>query len=393
MTKRTNERDVIIVGAGPAGAMTATILAQKGYDVLLLDRAKFPRDKTCGDAVPAAAIESMWRYGMKAKVETAVAQGQFYPLHGLLIVSPKGYEIHTHFHRGQEGADSYVAPRLYFDHVIQQHAIDSGADFCVAQAKEPMVENGKVVGVRTRINDSMQHLRSRLVIGADGVTSTIARTLRPKTKQHLDTHRAVAIRAYIDDLAELPHMVEFYLYKDILPGYAWIFPTSEGKANIGLGMRLDQFRKHKFNLEKMLHDFLNMPAIKSRLKGGGKLHNIASWQLNFGSQPHLNCAFNGALLVGDAAGFINPITGGGIHNAIISAELAAQVAHNALQTGDTSYKTLQPYEQLCYDEMWEGMRQSYQMQKWFNFFPFLVDILVRFGRQNDRLAQTFLSKL
>lgn len=387
------ERDVIVVGAGPAGAMTATILAQKGHDVLLLDRTAFPRDKTCGDAVPAGAIERMVHYGMKEKVDTAVARGEFYPLKSLKIVSPRAYEIQAPLEKGHEGCDSYVAPRMYFDHVIQQHAIDSGAEFCVAQVKEPIVENGKVVGVRAQSNGSVADLHARLVIGADGVTSAIARRLRPKTGQHEDEHRAVALRAYIEDLEEIPHEVEFYLYKDILPGYAWIFPIGNHRANIGLGMRLDQFRKHKLNLEKMLHDFLQMPAIKPRLKQGGKLRDVATWQLNFGSQARMQHVFDGALLVGDAAGFINPITGGGIHNSIISAELAAEVADEALKKGDTSYEGMKVYEEQCHDELWESMQTSYSMQNWFMHFPILVDILVRFGRKSQTLTQTFLSKL
>jgi len=389
-----DERDVIVVGAGPAGAMTATILAQKGYDVLLIDRYNFPRDKICGDAVPAGAIERMWHYGMKDKVDAAVARGEFYPLSGLIIVSPRGHQIEASFTLGQEGSDSYVAPRMYFDHVIQRHAVDSGAEFYVAQAKKPILEDGKVVGVQARSNGKVEEIRAKMVIGADGVTSAIARNLRPRTEQHVDKHRAVAIRAYIEDLEEsYPHEVEFYLYEDILPGYAWIFPLGGDKANIGLGMRLDEFRKYKLNLEKLLREFLGMPDIKKRLKRGGQLHDIASWQLNFGSQPRMQNAFDGALLVGDAAGFINPITGGGIHNSIISAEFAANVADEALKNGDTSYNRLKVYEQLCHDEMWEGMHSSYNMQKWFMRIPLIVDILIRFGNQSQTLTQTFLSKL
>lgn len=387
------EREVIVVGAGPAGAMTATILAQQGRDVLLLDKDGFPRDKTCGDAVPAGAIERMWKYGMKEKIDTAVDKGEFYPLSGMMLVSPKGHELHAHFQDDDKGADSYVAPRMYFDHVIQRQAVESGAEFCRAQVKSPIIEDGKVVGVTARTNGSTTDFRSSIVVGADGVTSAIARNLRPKEKQHLDKHRAVAIRAYIDDIEEIPGEVEFYLYDEILPGYAWIFPLGDDKANIGLGMRLDVFRQHKANLEKMLTDFLAMPAIRKRLKRGGQVHNIASWQLNFGSQKNLQTTFDGAILVGDAAGFINPLTGGGIHNSIISAELAANVIEDALQKGDTSREALKIYEQQCHNEMWESMMTAYRFQRSFMYFPVLVDILVRFGKQSSKLTQTFLSKL
>ncbi|MEZ4591866.1 MAG: NAD(P)/FAD-dependent oxidoreductase [Chloroflexota bacterium] len=392
MSKMT-ERDVIVVGAGPGGAAAAAALAQKGYDVLLLDRHDFPRDKTCGDAVPAGAVELLWRLGMREKVAQSVARGELYPLEGMLLVSPRGHELHAKFQHGAHGSDSYVAPRIYFDALIQQHALDSGAEFCVGQAKAPIVENGKVVGVTVQGNGRTQNIRARLVIGADGVTSVITRALRPKAEQHNDGHRAVALRAYIDDIEEIPKEVEFYLYKDILPGYAWIFPIGNNRANIGLGMRLDHFRKRKYSLENMLKDFLEMPAIKKRLLRGGQLRDVATWQLNFGSQKNLQHVFDGAILVGDAAGFINPLTGGGIHNSLVSAEIAAQVADDALQAGDVSRAKMQIYEQLCHDHMWESMRNSFFMQRTFMRFPFIVDFLVKRMKENSQLAQTFLTKL
>lgn len=392
MTTMT-ERDVIVVGAGPGGATAASSLAQKGYDVLLLDRHDFPRDKTCGDAVPAGAIELLWRLGMRDKIAKSVERGELYPLEGMLLVSPRGHELHAKFSRGQEGSDSYVAPRIYFDALIQEHAVDSGAEFCQAQAKAPIVENGKVVGIRAQVNGSEKEMRARLVIGADGVTSVVARNLRPKAKQHNNSHRAVALRAYIDDIEEIPKEVEFYLYKDILPGYAWIFPIGNNRANIGLGMRLDHFRKRKYSLENMLQDFLEMPAIKKRLLNGGQLRDVATWQLNFGSQKDLQHVFDGAILIGDAAGFINPLTGGGIHNSLISAEIAAQIADDALKANDVSRSKMKVYEQLCHDHMWESMRNSYFMQRSFMRFPFLVDFLVHRMKENSQLAQTFLTKL
>lgn len=388
------ERDVIVVGAGPGGATAATILAQKGYDVLLLDRQKFPRDKTCGDAVPAGAIRIMHELGMKEKIRKAVERGEFYPLQQMRLVSPKNYMVEARFKEEPDGISSYVAPRMYYDAVIQQHAVDSGAEFHQAKVKEPIVENGSVTGVRARVNGDVKEFRSHLVIGADGVTSVIARSLRPKKAQPADGHRAVALRAYLEGIEEIPHEVEFYLYQEILPGYAWIFPTGNGQANIGLGMRLDHFRKAKKRLEGMLQTFLEMPAVKKRLKPGFELRDVATWQLNFGSQQkELQHAFNGALLVGDAAGFINPLTGGGIHNALLSAEFASQTAVQALQKGDTSRATLQIYEQRCHEAMWRTMRRSYFIQRWLMRLPFLIDFIIKRAGENSQLAKIFLTKL
>jgi geranylgeranyl reductase family protein len=386
------ERDVIVVGAGPAGSTTATILAQQGHDVLLLDRSEFPRDKACGDGIPAGAFKRLYRCGMGDKFEEAKARGEMYPITGMRLMSPKGHVIKANF--PEDDLFSHVMPRVYFDAVIQECAVESGADFRAAAVKGPLIEDGRVVGVSARMNGSVKPIRSKVVVGADGVTSVLTRRLRPTSKQHKDNHRAIAIRAYIHDLEVFPSHVEFFLYDEVLPGYGWIFPTADDEeANIGLGMRLDMFRKIHGDLNVFLQRFLDLPMIKKRLKRGGEVSNARAWQLNFGSQKDLRHTFDGALLVGDAAGFINPITGGGIHNAIISAEFAAETIDGALASGDVSREQLKVYEQRTHSVMWKSMRRSYLFQRLLIHFPSLVDLLVARAKENHAIVQTFLDKL
>jgi menaquinone-9 beta-reductase len=391
------KKDVIVVGAGPSGATAATILAQQGHDVLMMDRKDFPRDKACGDGIPNGVISIMYRLGMADKIQAAEEHGDFNYLNQVRLVSPKGFAVDAPLPTSDDGAKSYVAPRKVLDALIQEQAVESGAEFIQARAQEPIIEDGKVVGVRAKVgsNGSTKSVdfRSRLVIGADGVTSVIARGLRSKNEQHIDQHRAVALRAYIEDIEEIPHTAEFYLYEEINPGYAWIFSLGNDRANIGLGMRLDYFRQTKARLEELLHHFLDMPDIKKRLKNGGKLHDIATWQLSFGSQKGLQFAFDGALLIGDAAGFINPITGGGIHNGMISAQLAAKTAHEALTAGMTSLSQLKIYQKRCLNELYPSLRRSFNYQRVLMRFPRIADFLIRRGQENSQLAQIFLSKL
>lgn len=388
-----SEHEVIVVGAGPGGATAATALAQAGRDVALLDRQRFPRDKICGDAISLGAIRIMNDLGMAGKIAAARARGEFYPLDGMRLVSPSGRTLEVPFHRGPADEDSYVAPRLYYDAVIQQQAIDSGACFEQAEVEAPLLADGRVVGVRARRNGAMHEYRAPLVIAADGVTSTIMRQLRPEAEQHVDMHRAVALRAYVEGMELFPHKVEFFLYEEVLPGYAWIFSAGDDLANIGLGMRLDVFRRNKHNLKKMLRDFLAMPAIRSRLREGHVVRDVAIWQLSFGSQKGLQHAFDGALLVGDAAGFINPLTGGGIHNALISGLLAAETAGEALKRGDFSRESLRVYEERCHEAMWSGMRTSFFYQRFLMNYPTLVDWLIRFLGRHGGVAKAFVSKL
>lgn len=386
------ERDVIVVGAGPAGAMTATILAQQGYDVLLLDRNDFPRDKACGDGIPAGAFRRLYRMGMTEKFNEARVRGEMYPIRGMRLMSPKGHIIEAQFSEEDELL-SYVMPRVYFDTIIQQHAVDSGAEFRAAAVKEPLLEDCRVVGVNAQLNGSVKPIRSKMVVGADGVTSVVARSIRPKNKQHKDEHRAIAVRAYIHDLEVYPEQVEFFLYNEVLPGYAWIFPTAENEANIGLGMRLDIFRKEHGDLNVLLRKFIDLPELKKRLKRGGEVDKVRAWQLNFGSQKSLQHTFDGALLVGDAAGFINPVTGGGIHNALISAELAATTIAEALAAGDVSRSQLKIYEKRTHEAMWPSMRRSYLFQRMLINFPTLIDLLVVRAKENHSIVRTFLDKL
>lgn len=382
------EREVIVVGAGPAGSTTAMSLARKGHDVLLLDRKSFPRDKVCGDAVPAGAIEKLYALGMQEKIKEA----GFYYIDKMRLVSPKGHTMDAELQdTSRWNVKSVIVPRMTFDALLQEHAVDSGAEFCEAHVKEPILENGQVVGVRARLNGDLEEVRSKVVIGADGVTSVIARAVRPD--KHVDEHRAVALRAYIEDLELLPHHVEFYLYDQILPGYAWIFPLGDNKANIGLGMRLDKFREGDHNLKEMLGRLLEMPEIKKRIKNGGEIRDVATWQLNFGSQKNIQRAYAGALLVGDAAGLINPLTGGGISNAVTSGWLAAETTHAAFLKNDFSYESLFPYETYCEKAFWSTMHRSYLLQRALEHLPFAVDWIVKQAREGSEFAQTFMTKL
>ncbi|CUS03124.2 Geranylgeranyl reductase [Candidatus Promineifilum breve] len=388
-----SEHDVIVVGAGPGGATTATALAQRGHDVLLIDRHTFPRDKVCGDAISQGCIQIMNDLGMAGKVKAAVARGEFHRLDGMRLVGPSGHVLHSEFQHGAGGVESYVSPRVYFDALIQQQAVESGAGFLQAEVKEPLLEDGRVAGVVARANGEWQAYRSRVVVGADGVTSTIMRHLRPEGGQHSDKHRAVALRAYIEGMEIYPHEVEFFLYDEILPGYAWIFPAGDHVANIGLGMRLDKFRGLKRNLKKMLQDFLAMPDLRARLPNSHALRDVAVWQLNFGSQKHLRHAYDGALLVGDAAGLINPLTGGGIHNALISGCLAAETIDEALRVNNTTREGLAIYEQRCDEAMGPEMRKSFLYQRVLLNYPRVVDFLIRYMGRHGGVAQSFLSKL
>ena len=392
------EREIIIVGAGPAGATAAILLARLGHDVLLLDRQAFPRDKACGDAVAAGTIALLHALGMAPAIEQAVAAQHWYPVNALRLLSPRGYRVDANFPANKVG---YIAPRAHFDAAIQHHALVCGAEFRCAQVQGPLFTHGRVAGVIIRNQAGEQKIRARVVIGADGATSVIARKLRP---QPLDEqHRAVALRAYIEGIEIAPHCIEFYFFRDILPGgYAWLFPLGEERANIGLGLRLDRLRqrqaghavgtKGQLDLKRALEQLLAHPIIKPRLKHGSRVDNIATWPLTLGVQQDVRYAWDGALLIGDAAGFTNPLTGAGIHNALHSAQLAAEVIQQAFVGHDLSYRMLRLYEQRCHQTFTAQLRRAHQLER-LTTFPVILDLLVRWLGKNNAFTQTFMAKI
>jgi geranylgeranyl reductase family protein len=382
---RAADHEVIIVGAGPAGSTAAIALARAGHDVLLLDRARFPRDKVCGDAVPYDGVATLRRLGLGRQIEAA----GFYPVRELRLVSPNGTVYDSPLTRDRDGvSESCVVPRLKFDTLLWEAACAAGARFERAQVSAPLIENGQVVGVRAR-NGREREIRAPLVLAADGSTSTLSRALLPQRPG--DQHRAVALRAYVDGMQLNEHMVEFYLYREILPGYSWIFPTNDGVANVGTGMRLDIFRKVKGDLRRLLDDFLKMPAIAARMPGA-RVRDVETWQLNLGSQP-FGRAFGGALLIGDAGWFIDPLTGGGINNGIITALLAADTAHEALAARDFSARFLGRFDRRWRAKLWRSLRSSYWVQRVLVASPVLMDILLARLAKWKWGIEPFLSKM
>jgi geranylgeranyl reductase family protein len=385
------KREIIIAGAGPTGATAAIALSRLGHDVLLIDRQAFPRDKPCGDGIPTRAVEILYELGLKDCFD----QAEFHPIDRIGFVSPAGYIYENQMKKGRQAAQPYIIPRLQFDAILQKKAVQAGAEFCQASIKEPVVEAEQVKGVRVQGDGCTQEIHAKLVLAADGATSVIRRVLSSQQPSEApsEAHRAVALRVYTEDLEVKPHQVEFFFHKDILPGYAWIFPLGAHKANVGVGMRLDKFRQQHLSLQEMLERFLQLPFIRERFRPGGHLSHEATWQLTLGSQKHVRRAFAGAMLLGDAGWMIDPLTGGGIENGMISAQLAAQTAHHALQQGDCSLHMLRPYEQACQATLWPTMRRSFFIQRIILHYPHLLDWVIKYARNHSHLTEVFLGKL
>jgi geranylgeranyl reductase family protein len=382
------DADVIVVGAGPAGAVTACGLARDGLDVMLLDRRSFPRDKACGDGVPPGSIEILNSLGMADKIRSA----GFYPINGIRLGSPSGRTWDASFRPKREGTQFYIAPRALFDALIQGHAVESGARFVQCAVKAPVIDAGCITGVHVVVDGHEKELTARVVVGADGATSAIARAVRTRPKPP-SRRRSVAIRAYVDGIDTIPHRVEFYLHRRFLPGYAWVFPLGSDRANVGVIMRADRYRATGAPLERLMREFTESPVIADRLQSDHQIRDVASWQLPNAAPVPMRNTFDGALLVGDAASLVDPLTGEGIHNALVSAQLAAQAIGEAVRGGDTSCRGLSAYDRRCDEVLGPLVARSQRVHNWVDRVPGWIDPLFALAGAVPGRAQSILNRM
>jgi menaquinone-9 beta-reductase len=304
--------DVVVVGAGPAGSVAALVLARAGARVALVDKAAFPRDKACGDLVGPRGVQVLGDLGLTVP---SAGQGS-----DLLAVGPSGRASRLPAFPGRSyPGHGVVAPRIGFDHALREAAIAAGAH--PVRARIASAEAGPAGSLRAVVASDGQRLAAGVVIGADGALSPVARLagmLRPETALW-----GFAIRAYLPAEVPLPLLVLLDATPwRIYPGYGWLFPGADGQANVGIGVGLGSIRR-SVPLREDLARFCALLARRGDLGPGVQPGPVMGGWLRMGGSGSPPAAGN-VLLVGDAAGLINPLQGEGIGPAMVSARLAAQ---------------------------------------------------------------------
>ncbi|GAC1612035.1 MAG: geranylgeranyl reductase family protein [Mycobacteriales bacterium] len=327
----TSTADVIVVGAGPAGSTAAAVLARAGLDVLLLEKTEFPREKVCGDGLTPRAVKTLIDLG----VDTSEANG-FIRNRGLRIIGG-GMRLELPWPElASYPAYGLVRPRLDFDDLLATHARKAGARLQTGTTVTgPLLDpGGRVVGVAARagVEKREETYRAPLVIAADGVSARLALALGIAKRD--DRPMGVAVRRYYTSPRTFDDMLESWLELraengDLLPGYGWVFGVGDGTSNVGLGLLNTTKAWQDTDYRKLLQSWVAaMPAEWqfSEEFATGPIRG-AALPMGFNRQPHYS---RGVLLVGDAAGAVNPFNGEGIAYAMESAVLAAQVAVQAL---------------------------------------------------------------
>ena len=334
LTPRERDAEAIVVGGGPAGSATATLLAQAGHRVLLLDKARFPRHKACSEYINPAAADLLGDLDVLDEVIGAGA----HRMDAMVVHAPAGARFRADFARAEPGRSVLGLSRYRLDHILLERAKSAGADICErAQVRRVVQENGRVVGVEAIIDGTRELIRASLVVAADGHNSVVSRDLDidvsyrwPNKTGFIAHYRDVAGLDQFGEMHVAPHTYAgLALLEDGLTNVAVVANARDVKARAG---SVDDFFSQSLRSIPSLAQKLDHAERVGGIRGVGSMARRAR-----------STAGDGYLLVGDAASFLDPFTGEGIYEALKGAQLAAPVASAALKSGDTSAGALGPY--------------------------------------------------
>jgi digeranylgeranylglycerophospholipid reductase len=338
--------DVVVVGGGPAGATAARFAAERGLNVLLLEkRQEIGSPVRCAEGInrdmllPFLPPDERW-------ISAQVRRSE--------IVTEDTGEVRSF--TGEESG--YVLERRVFDRVLAEKAVEAGTGILLKTAVQGLlIENGAVRGVRAADGHSEWEIQAKVVIGADGVESRVGEwagldcTLRPSDS-------LVCAQYLLAGLDLDPECCVYYLGAELAPGgYAWVFPKGEHRANVGLGVQADLAEASAMEYLRLFID--QYPEL-----GRGSPVTLSAGTVPVGVARG-SMVTDGLMLVGDAARQADPLTGGGIANAMLAGRLAAEVAARAAEKGDASVGALKEYERRWQEGRGRQMQRNYRLKERF----------------------------
>lgn len=341
--------DVIVIGAGPGGVSTALYARRLGLSVLLVDRHRFPRDKICGDVLGSKSTGYMRDLGLLDDVRAHPHER----IDTVILGAPSGAVARFNLTPENTPQDPrLICRREVFDDILVRAArekLDVLEGWTVTDVTR--APGGGARGIRCRDEaGDVRQFAGRVVVGADGYNSIVARKMGVYSN---DQNRwLVATRQYFRGVNIPPHTVQAHYLDDTLPGYLWVFPLGDGTVNVGLGS-VHATVKERGGLRRIHDRAVVSHRFKGLFAGAAPVTDVQGWHLPTPDRKRTICG-DGFVLVGDAAGLVDPFTGEGIGNAMCSGEVAARVIAGALADNDAERVDLSEYGERVWKELDEG---------------------------------------
>jgi menaquinone-9 beta-reductase len=379
--------DVLVVGGGPAGAAAGFWLAKAGHDVCVLERKAFPRDKTCGDGLTPRAVHQLREMGLEPAIAAHHHRhgGLRAEAHGITLELP--WPDHPVF-----PSYGYVVRRRDLDRLVAEQADAAGATVRESsEALRPLTRDGHVIGalVRDKANGETREVHARYVVVADGSLSRFGRALG--TARDKSYPQGIAIRGYFESALSADPWIESCL--DVhdrdgrsLPGYGWIFPLGDGTINVGIGL-LSTYKGYRdVNTTHLMSEWAATAPERWGIDPDAMLAPPTGGRLPMAGSVNPKVGPNW-LVVGDAAGSINPFNGEGIDYAYETARMAADLIDEAIVSG--TGQPLQRYTTMLDDEYGLYFRVARSFAKVIGQ-PVLMRELTRVGMRSQSLMEWVL---
>ena len=367
--------DVIVVGGGPAGSAAACYAADEGLKVLLLEKDNYPRDKVCGDAVGGKALKHLEELGILDTLE----KSPHFIFDSVIFSNTREEKVKVEIKDSE--ATGYVYPRINFDWILFNEArsrVEDKGGFVIQNFRVNSLlindkNNNQIIGVKGKNGTEEKKFYAPITIGAGGVNCPVAKTIITEINDEEfieKEHWSSSFREYWKNVENVNYdkgAIEFHYVDGVIPGYFWIFPVGKNTCNVGLGITLKDLKNKEMKL-KELQKYIIEEKFSNRFKNAELVKDSGkAWQLPLGSPRKTKIKLrrmfgNGCLLIGDAGSLVDPFTGEGIGNALLSAKIA--VKHFKQNKNEFDLKSGEEYQKEIWNILGKELTNSFKIQSY-----------------------------